>query len=74
MEKAGAAPINSIFPSQLTVTSLIDFNDVPLGNHDEIMVLSGASFGKRFAGQTLLTNGGFDALSGSPTRPLTLAR
>jgi hypothetical protein len=71
-QKAQAAPINPIFPSQLTVTSRIDFNHVPLGNHDEILVLPGARFGERFAGQTLLTNGVFDALSGSPSRPLRL--
>jgi hypothetical protein len=70
--KAGAAPINLIFPNQLNVTDRIDFNGVPLGNHNEIIVLSGASFGERFAGQIRSSNGVFDVLSGSPTRPLSL--
>ena len=33
---------------------------------------AGATYGERFAGQTLNTVGGFDALSGTPTGPLTL--
>ena len=32
----------------------------------------GAVYGERFAGQTLSTAGGFDALTGTPTNPLTL--
>jgi PEP-CTERM motif len=72
MQKAEADPINPIFPSQLRVSDLIDFNDLPLGNHDEVISLFGASFAERFAGQTLSVSGDFDALSGRPTGPLTL--
>ena len=71
-EGARADPINGVAPGSLSTTDVINFNAVALGNHDEIIVLAGASFGERFAGQALGVNGDFDVLTGTPTGPLTL--
>lgn len=71
-EGARADPINVVAPASLTTTDTINFNNVALGNNNAILVLPGASFGERFAGQTLGVNGNFDVLTGTPTNPLTL--
>lgn len=55
----------------LSGTVLIDFESVAGGgapgtNYDGIIDLDGASFGERFAGQTLGASGNSDTLSGAP--------
>lgn len=72
---AAAAPINTAAYSTGGLT-LIDFSDVagtPFpGTAYGTFVSAGASFGERFAGQTLGAAGDLDTLSGTPTGPLTV--
>jgi hypothetical protein len=49
-----------------------NFFGVPDGVIDTLFTQTGATYGERFAGQTLSASGSFDALSGTPTSPLTL--
>jgi hypothetical protein len=49
-----------------------NFNALVSGNVAGLISQSGATYGERFSGQTLSTAGGFDALSGSPSGPLSL--
>lgn len=48
------------------------FTGLANGNVPGFITQTGATYGERFAGQTLSTAGGFDALTGAPTNPLTL--
>jgi hypothetical protein len=76
---AQAAPIKQIDYSSLSGTQLITFDDIlggdfPGTNYDGNLILGGASFAERFAGQTNKPVGDFDVLSGTPSGPtLTLA-
>src|SRR5687767_1528099 len=49
-----------------------NFDALALGNVAGLISQTGATYGERFAGQVLSTAGGFDALTGTPTGPLTL--
>lgn len=73
---AQAAAITQIAYGDVNGTGLITFNGLgsapPGTNYDSLLVLSGASFGERFAGQSTSASGDFDVLSGNPTDPLTL--
>ncbi|MBM4329804.1 MAG: PEP-CTERM sorting domain-containing protein [Deltaproteobacteria bacterium] len=75
---SGGTPINQVPYASLTGSGLVTFDDIPGGwapgtNYDAIIKFYEADFGERFVGQTLLTSGDFDILSGSPTGPLSLA-
>jgi len=74
---ACGAPICRVDPDSLTLTELVDFNDMMAGwdpGHriDEVLALPGASFAERFAGQSLSSQGDFDAVEGAAFGPLTL--
>jgi hypothetical protein len=49
-----------------------DFNSLATGNVAGLIAQTGATYGERFAGQTLSTAGAFDSLTGTPTAPLSL--
>ncbi len=49
-----------------------DFNALSTGSVAGFISQSGATYGEKFAGQTLSTAGGFDSLSGLPSTPLAL--
>ena len=59
---AGVVVDNSIAG---TVTN--NFNALAVGSVSGVINQTGATYGERFAGQTLSTAGGFDSLSGTPT-------
>jgi hypothetical protein len=73
-----AAPVNITSYASLTGTGLITFDDLASAgvngaNYDNLFESDGASFGERFVGQSVVNNGGFDAVTGSPTGGLSLA-
>jgi len=72
MTTVNAAPINVVPPATIGTTSIIDFNALPSGNIAGTLGQPGATFGERFAGQTVATGSGFDVVSGSPTATLTV--
>jgi hypothetical protein len=64
-------------PRSLALPEMIDFQNTRSGagpGHlvDDVLVLNGARFGERFAGQTLATRGVHDAVDGAAYGPLTL--
>lgn len=64
-------------PDSLALTRIITFQDTQSSNGPgwlikDLLVLDGASFGERFAGQTLEAAGDYDAVTGAALRPLTL--
>ncbi len=70
-------PICIVEPETLDLTRVITFDDVPSGwdpGHriDELLVLSGATFAERFAGQSVEAAGNFDRVTGRAFSPLTL--
>jgi hypothetical protein len=67
LAQAGVVANNGIVTN--TVNS---FDALPTGAAAGLLSQTGATYGERFAGQTLSTAGGFDALTGSPTASLTL--
>ena len=74
---AAAAPIDTVPYASLTGAGLEDFESIAAGgfpgtNLDGVVVLDGASFAERFAGQALGVAGDFDTLSGTPSDSLTL--
>lgn len=71
------AAVCLVDPAELLLPEIIDFTAAPSGagpGHklDEVLVLSGARFGERFAGQILETQGFHDVVSGPAFGPLTL--
>lgn len=72
---AAAAPINTLAYSAAGL-ALIDFSDIAGAPFPGIaygtFVSGGASFGERFAGQTLGFSGDLDVLSGAPFGPLAV--
>lgn len=72
------ASIIQIDPGSLSGTALVDFEDLGLGNGEQVTFDSTFEsgftlFGESFVGQTVSQSGNFDVLSGAPTDPLTLA-
>ena len=77
MAAACETPICLVDPDALTLTRIITFEDTRAGlgpGHivQGLLVLDGASFGERFAGQTLTANGDHDEVTGLALSPLTL--
>jgi len=58
--------------SQITTFSDLAGGDTPGTNYEGPVFSQGMTFGERFLGQTLGAIGDFDAVSGSPSDPLTL--
>lgn len=74
---ACGAPICVVDPASLDLSRIITFDDVPSGwdpgyKVDDLLVLDGASFAERFAGQSIGANGDFDTVNGAAFAPLTL--
>ncbi|MEH6521025.1 hypothetical protein [Sulfitobacter sp.] len=64
-------------PDSLALPDLITFDETRAGAGpgylvDDVLILDGARFGERFAGQTLFTQGTHDAVTGAAFAPLTL--
>lgn len=64
-------------PDTLDLTRIITFEDTqssPGPGHpvNEALVLQGATFGERFAGQTVAAAGDYDRIIGAPLSPLTV--
>lgn len=62
-------------PDALALTQIITFDDIPSSFGpgrlvDEVLVVPGAQFGERFAGQSLDAEGMFDQISGTAEAPL----
>ncbi|MEP2029124.1 MAG: hypothetical protein ABJI96_10525 [Paracoccaceae bacterium] len=73
--RACDAPICIVDPDSLALTQIITFDDMPSSFGpgrlvDEVLVVPGAQFGERFAGQTRDTLGTFDYITGAPEAPL----
>lgn len=68
----GAANATVIVDNTVTGSIVHDFTGLPTGSVAGLISQPGATYGERFAGQTLSTAGGFDALTGTPTGPLSL--
>lgn len=71
------APVCLIDPDSLTLPRIITFEDVHSGagpgrRVDDVLPLDGASFGERFAGQTVASLGDHDAIRGRAMAPLTM--
>ena len=70
-------PVCLVDPATLTLTQIITFDTVGSGagpgrNLDEVLVLPGAAFGERFAGQSVTSEGDHDAILGAAQRPLSM--
>lgn len=64
-------------PDALHLTRIITFEETQSGQGpghpvDEALVLEGAVFGERFAGQTVAAAGDYDQITGAPLSPLTV--
>ncbi|MEM6887211.1 MAG: hypothetical protein AAF636_03625 [Pseudomonadota bacterium] len=71
------APVCLVDPDALDLTRIITFEDSRSGwgpgHHvGDLLVLDGATFGERFAGQTVTSEGDFDLVTGTALPPLTL--
>jgi len=74
---ACGAAVCLVDPDSLSLPEVIDFSDAPAGfgpGHlvDDVLILGGARFGERFAGQRLATIGAHDDVRGPAYGPLTL--
>jgi hypothetical protein len=74
---ACTTPVCRVDPDTLALPKIITFDDVASGfgpgmYSDDIMVMNGARFGERFAGQILTTIETYDAVQGAALAPLTL--
>jgi hypothetical protein len=67
-----AAHAGVIINNAIAGTVTNTFDGLPEGNVAGFISQTGATYGERLAGQILSTAGGFDALAGAPTAPLTL--
>ncbi len=70
-------PVCRVDPDTLDLAHVITFDEVPSGwdpgyKVDDLLNLPGASFGERFAGQSLGASGDFDTVAGAAFPPLTL--
>lgn len=61
-----------IINNAATGTTVDNFNAQAEGSVAGLISEPGATYGERFAGQTLATGSGFDVLTGTPSSPLTL--
>lgn len=71
------AAVCLVDPESLTFTQIITFEDVmshagPGYHVDDVLVLTGASFGERFAGQSVAFRGGHDEILGDAFGPLRM--
>lgn len=71
------APICLVDPDSLRLPRVITFDDAVAGfgpGHEikDLLVMRGAMFGERFAGQTVTAEGDHDSITGQASRPLTL--
>lgn len=74
---ACGATVCLVDPDSLALPRTITFDTTRAGSGpgyrvDDILILRGARFGERFAGQTLLTDGTHDVVTGPAFAPLTL--
>lgn len=70
---AQAAAINQISYGSVNGVGTIGFDAIPGGPVlDEVVQIGAAKFGEHFKGQTVGSSGLFDALSGTPGRPLSV--
>jgi hypothetical protein len=74
---ACTTPVCLVDPDSLSLTQVITFEDVRSGagpGHlvDDILPLAGATFGERFAGQTVIGRGTHDEITGDAFAPLTM--
>ncbi len=74
---ACGAPVCLVDPDSLVLTQIITFDDIRSGggpglNIDDILPLNGATFGERFAGQSVATQGPHDQITGAAFAPLTM--
>lgn len=74
---ACGAAVCLVDPDSLALPDLITFDKARAGSGpgylvDDVLILGGARFGERFAGQTLFTQGTHDAVTGAAFAPLTL--
>ncbi|RMH12911.1 MAG: PEP-CTERM sorting domain-containing protein [Gammaproteobacteria bacterium] len=67
-----SAQAGVIIDNTITGTVANNFDTLATGNVAGLISQPGATYGEHFAGQTLSTAGGFDALSGAPSSPLSL--
>jgi hypothetical protein len=73
---AETGQIVSIDPASVPCAQVTNFEDLaggdtPGSNYEGLIWSGGMQFGELFAGQTLGASGDFDAVSGTPTNPLT---
>ena len=74
---ACGAPVCLVDPDSLSFTQVITFEDVRSGAGpgyliDEVLPLPGATFGERFAGQSISAQGTHDQVTGTAFAPLTM--
>lgn len=70
-------PVCLVANDTFRFTQNVTFDDVPssigIGRaHDEVLRRPGAAFGERFAGQSVIENGTYDRIEGTPWAPLEL--
>lgn len=70
-------PVCLVNPDSLALTRIIDFEDTQSSNGpgwkvEELLVLPGAVFGERFAGQVVHPQGPHDTITGNVLGPLTI--
>jgi len=71
------APVCQVDPNRLALTRLIDFEGLQAGQGPghlvaDIMTFDGARIAEHFAGQSLVPQGDYDAVTGRPFGPLQL--
>lgn len=74
---ACGAAVCLVDPDSLALPDLITFDNARAGagpgyQIDDVLILGGARFGERFAGQTLFIQGTHDSVTGAAFAPLTL--
>ena len=71
------SPVCLVDPESLDLPRVITFDDTTAGfgpgyHVENLLVMRGAVFGERFAGQTVTSQGDHDTVTGSASRPLTV--
>lgn len=71
------APVCLVDPDALALPRIITFEDARSSHGPghiirDLLVMQGASFGERFAGQIVVPEGDYDQITGIPLSPLTL--